>query len=94
MIARMERGGGDHLGLVLVNLGTEIREEMEEGRREEGGEGGVKKKWTSRAQLRNTARCSRKDVGALIRADDERYPVPIHTTWNFNSKDPAAARFN
>lgn len=27
----MERGGGDHLGLVLVNLGTEIREEVEEG---------------------------------------------------------------
>lgn len=54
MIARMEGGGEDHL--VLVNLGTEIREEVEEGRREEGGEGGVKKKWTSRAQLRNTAR--------------------------------------
>lgn len=31
MIARMEGGGEDHLGLVLVNLGTEIREEVEEG---------------------------------------------------------------
>lgn len=29
MIARMEGGGEDHL--VLVNLGTEIREEVEEG---------------------------------------------------------------